>query len=41
MDIGTPDFDEPRDPPGFRARRARLGRQAGAERLYEGEAPPS
>jgi uncharacterized cupin superfamily protein len=26
-------FDEPREHPGFRAKRARLGRQAGAERL--------
>ena len=31
--IGKPDFDEPRDHDGFRARRARLSRQAGAQRL--------
>jgi uncharacterized cupin superfamily protein len=31
--IGEPDFDEPREQPGFRALRARIGRQAGAERL--------
>ena len=31
--IEDPDFDEPREQPGFRARRARLGRQAGSERL--------
>src|SRR3954468_21899373 len=31
--IREPDFDEPRDHPGFRCRRARLARQAGAERL--------
>lgn len=31
--IEQPDFDEPREQPGFRARRARLGRQAGSERL--------
>ena len=31
--ISSPEFDEPRDHPGFRVRRARLGRQAGAERL--------
>ena len=31
--INEPDFDEPREQPGFRARRARLGRQAGCERL--------
>ena len=29
----NPDFDELRDQPGFRARRARLGRQAGREKL--------
>jgi uncharacterized cupin superfamily protein len=28
-----PEFDEPREQPGFRARRARLSRQAGSERL--------
>ena len=33
INIGNPDFDEPRDHEGFRARRARLSRQAGAERL--------
>ena len=31
--IDQPDFDEPREHPGFRARRARLSRQAGSERL--------
>jgi uncharacterized cupin superfamily protein len=31
--IENPDFDEPRDREGFRALRARLSRQAGAERL--------
>jgi uncharacterized cupin superfamily protein len=31
--INDPQFDEPRDYPGFRCRRARLGRQAGSERL--------
>ena len=33
VNLGSPDFDEPRDQPGFVARRARVGRQAGAERL--------
>ena len=33
INIENPDFDEPRDHDGFRARRARLSRQAGAERL--------
>ena len=31
--IREPDFDEPREQPGFRCERARLGRQAGCERL--------
>jgi uncharacterized cupin superfamily protein len=31
--INDPHFDEPRDHPGFRALRARVGRQAGSERL--------
>ncbi|MHB8242116.1 MAG: cupin domain-containing protein [Solirubrobacteraceae bacterium] len=31
--INEPEFDEPRDRPGFRCRRARLSRQAGSERL--------
>jgi uncharacterized cupin superfamily protein len=31
--IANPDFDEPRAHPGFRCRRARLGRQSGAEKL--------
>jgi uncharacterized cupin superfamily protein len=31
--INEPSFDEPREHPGFRARRARLSRQAGSERL--------
>jgi uncharacterized cupin superfamily protein len=33
VNIESPEFDEPRDQPGFIARRARLSRQAGAERL--------
>ena len=31
--IHDPEFDEPRDHPGFRALRARVGKQVGAERL--------
>jgi uncharacterized cupin superfamily protein len=31
--IDDPVFDEPREHPGFRCRRARIGRQAGCERL--------
>jgi uncharacterized cupin superfamily protein len=31
--INQPDYDEPREQPGFRCRRARLARQAGSERL--------
>lgn len=31
--IDDPIFDEPREHPGFRCKRARLGRQAGSERL--------
>jgi uncharacterized cupin superfamily protein len=31
--IYEPEFDEPRDAPGFQARRARLGYQVGSERL--------
>jgi uncharacterized cupin superfamily protein len=31
--INDPVFDEPREHPGFRCRRARLSRQAGSERL--------
>lgn len=31
--VNRPDFDEPREQPGFRCRRARISRQAGAERL--------
>jgi uncharacterized cupin superfamily protein len=31
--IEEPDFDEPREHPGFRCKRARLSRQAGSERL--------
>jgi uncharacterized cupin superfamily protein len=31
--INDPDFDEPREHPGFLARRARVSRQAGSERL--------
>jgi len=33
VNIENPDFDEPREREGFRARRARISRQAGAERL--------
>jgi uncharacterized cupin superfamily protein len=33
VSIENPDFDEPRTQEGFRANRARLSRQAGAERL--------
>ncbi len=31
--INDPEFDEPREHPGFRCQRARLSRQAGSERL--------
>ena len=31
--LNDPDFDEPRDVEGFRARRARVGRQLGSEKL--------
>lgn len=31
--IHEPQFDEPRQQPGFRAQRARIGRQAGSQRL--------
>jgi uncharacterized cupin superfamily protein len=31
--LHDPEFDEPRDQPGFRARRARIGQQLGAERI--------
>jgi hypothetical protein len=33
ISIEKPDFDEPREQEGFRAQRARISRQAGAERL--------
>ena len=33
VNIEKPDFDEPREQEGFRAQRARLSRQAGAQRL--------
>ena len=33
VNIERPDFDEPREQDGFRAQRARISRQAGAERL--------
>jgi uncharacterized cupin superfamily protein len=41
--INEPLFDEPREHPGFRCRRARLSRQAGSERLGLSlwEIPPS
>jgi len=40
--VERPDFDEPRDFPGFTCRRARLGRQAGSEKvgLSLWEVPP-
>ena len=40
--INEPAFDEPRDHPGFRALRARVGKHAGAERLGASiwEVPP-
>jgi uncharacterized cupin superfamily protein len=31
--VNQPEFDEPREVEGFRARRARMGRQAGSEKL--------
>jgi uncharacterized cupin superfamily protein len=31
--INDPEFDEPREHPGFRARRARIGHQLGSERI--------
>jgi len=31
--VHQPQFDEPREHPGFEAKRARIGRQAGAQRL--------
>jgi uncharacterized cupin superfamily protein len=33
VSIANPHFDEPRDHPGFRCRRARLGRRAGSDKL--------
>ena len=33
VNIERPDFDEPREQDGFRAQRARISRQPGAERL--------
>ncbi len=33
MNLNEPDFDEPREVEGFRARRARIGRQLGSEKL--------
>ena len=33
MNLSDPDFDEPREVEGFRARRARIGRQLGSEKL--------
>jgi uncharacterized cupin superfamily protein len=41
--VERPDFDEPRDRDGFRAQRARVGRQAGAEKLGASvwDLPPS
>ncbi len=33
MNLNQPDFDEPREVEGFRARRARVGRQLGSEKL--------
>jgi hypothetical protein len=34
--INDPLFDEPREHPGFRCLRARIGRHAGCERLAQG-----
>jgi len=33
VNLNQPDFDEPREAEGFRARRARVGRQLGTEKL--------
>jgi uncharacterized cupin superfamily protein len=33
VNLNDPDFDEPREVEGFRARRARVGRQLGSEKL--------
>ena len=33
MNLNEPDFDEPREVDGFRARRARIGRQLGSKKL--------
>ena len=33
MNLNRPDFDEPREVEGFRARRVRVGRQLGSEKL--------
>ena len=33
MNLNAPDFDEPREVEGFRARRARVGRQLGSQKL--------
>jgi uncharacterized cupin superfamily protein len=33
VNLDHPDYDEPRDQPGFRARRARIGRQLGSQLL--------
>lgn len=33
LNINRPDFDDLREEPGFRAQRARIGRQAGCQRL--------
>jgi len=33
VNLNDPDFDEPREVEGFRARRARIGRQLGSEKL--------
>jgi uncharacterized cupin superfamily protein len=33
VNLNQPDFDEPREVEGFRARRARIGRQLGTEKL--------
>jgi hypothetical protein len=46
--LRSPEFDQVRQQPGFRARHAFLGRQAGAQKLgislwdyFDGETPPS
>ena len=33
VNVNRPEFDEPREHPGFSCRRARIGRQLGSERI--------